>query len=279
MAKSCKEYLLSVSRKRIQTLYRAESVKLLIVEFQPVYESSRTVKYLHAVVFPREVSDLGTSFWRLTGTGISSRLAENCLRDQRMILRPATDTKTPTTGVMPHPVFGILRSRIANLIDRTPINDSCGKKITKSDVSLYPSGMSAIYHVHKTLLNLHRGESAILGFTYELTIKMLETYGPGCHFFGFGSDKELDELEEKLQNTTHEGRQIQALWCECPSNPLLRTVNFRRVKEIATDHNLIVIVDETIGSFANVNVLDVADIVVSSLTKYFNGFGDVLAGR
>ena len=52
-----------------------------------------------------------------------------------------------------------------------------------------------------------------------------------------------------------------------------------RVRRLADQHDFLLVVDDTIGSFANVDVLDVADIVVTSLSKNFNGSADVLAGR
>jgi cystathionine gamma-synthase len=48
---------------------------------------------------------------------------------------------------------------------------------------------------------------------------------------------------------------------------------------MAGQYNFIFVVDDTIGSFANVDLMDVADIIVTSLSKYFNGFADVLASR
>jgi cystathionine gamma-synthase len=38
------------------------------------------------------------------------------------------------------------------------------------------------------------------------------------------------------------------------------------------------VVDDTIGSFCNVDVLGVADLVVSSLTKSFSGYADIMGG-
>jgi len=39
------------------------------------------------------------------------------------------------------------------------------------------------------------------------------------------------------------------------------------------------VVDETVGNFVNVDVLPFADIVVSSLTKVFSGASNVMGGR
>ena len=48
---------------------------------------------------------------------------------------------------------------------------------------------------------------------------------------------------------------------------------------LADRHDFVIVVDDTIGSFANVDVLGIADIAITSITKSFNGFADVLAGR
>jgi cystathionine gamma-synthase len=41
----------------------------------------------------------------------------------------------------------------------------------------------------------------------------------------------------------------------------------------------LIVVDETVGSFVNVEVLPYADIVVSSLSKVFSGEVNVMGGR
>jgi cystathionine gamma-synthase len=48
---------------------------------------------------------------------------------------------------------------------------------------------------------------------------------------------------------------------------------------MADKYDFAVVVDETIGNFINIAVLDCADIVVSSLTKIFSGASNVMGGR
>lgn len=48
---------------------------------------------------------------------------------------------------------------------------------------------------------------------------------------------------------------------------------------MADEYDFAVVVDETIGNFINVNVLQYADVVVSSLTKVFSGDSNVMGGR
>ena len=66
---------------------------------------------------------------------------------------------------------------------------------------------------------------------------------------------------------------------EFPSNPLLGSPNLQRLRALADKYEFLIIVDETIGNFVNVEVLPYADIVVSSLTKVFSGDANVMGGR
>jgi cystathionine gamma-synthase len=69
-----------------------------------------------------------------------------------------------------------------------------------------------------------------------------------------------------------------ALFTEFPGNPLLRSPDLERIRQLADKYDFCVVVDETIGNFINVNVLPYADVVVSSLTKVFSGDSNVMGG-
>lgn len=112
-------------------------------------------------------------------------------------------------------------------------------------------------------------------FPYIDTLKIVEKFGPGCLFYGFGSSEELDDLEKRLKD----GERFLALFTEFPGNPLLRSPDVERIRKLADIYDFHVVIDETIGNFLNVNVLPYADIVVSSLTKVFSGDSNVMGGR
>ena len=63
-----------------------------------------------------------------------------------------------------------------------------------------------------------------------------------------------------------------------PGNPLLKTPDLRRIRSLADKYEFLVVVDETVGNFLNINVLPYADVVVSSLTKIFSGDSNVMGG-
>jgi cystathionine gamma-synthase len=112
-------------------------------------------------------------------------------------------------------------------------------------------------------------------FPYTDTLKILQKFGAGCHFYGMGEDENIDELEALLQS----GERILSLFCELPSNPLLKSPNIKRLRQLADTYGFYIVVDETIGNFSNVGVLEWADMVVSSLTKVFSGDSNVMGGR
>ena len=174
-------------------------------------------------------------------------------------------------------IAGTLTSE-ANLSDALDMEPDLARArpVAVEDVYLYPTGMSSIFNTHRTLLAC-RGQmkSIVYGFPYVDTSKVLEKFGPGSLFLGDGSKEELDELEERLEK----GERYLALFCEFPSNPLLRAPDVARIKHLADKYDFAVVIDETIGNFLNVTTLPYADIQVSSLTKIFSGDGNVMGGR
>ncbi|KAF8428740.1 pyridoxal phosphate-dependent transferase [Tirmania nivea] len=174
-------------------------------------------------------------------------------------------------------ISGSLKANLC-LEDALKLTDDSGvrvKGLTSDDVYLFPCGMAAIFNTHRMLLStLGPKKSVAFGFPYVDTLKCLEKWGPGCHFYGHGSEAELDTLEKLLEG----GEKVQGLFCEFPSNPLLKAPNLVRIRALADKYGFAVVVDETIGNFMNINVLPYADVVVSSLTKVFSGASNVMGG-
>ncbi|KAH8090464.1 putative cystathionine gamma-synthase [Filobasidium floriforme] len=165
-----------------------------------------------------------------------------------------------------------------------------GNKVDEDDVYLYPTGMSAIWHAHQLAMAWKErkdgapGKSVCFGFPYTDTLKILQKWGPGCHFFGHGTTPDLHALSDLLDNiraskgTPEEQHPITALFCEFPSNPLLRSADLKELRRLADEHEFVIVVDETVGNFVNVEVASWTDIVVSSLTKVFSGETNVMGG-
>ncbi len=149
------------------------------------------------------------------------------------------------------------------------------RNLSEDDVYLYPSGMSSIFNAHQLLLACRGSMRSInFGFPYIDTLKILQKWGPGCLFYGHGSSEDIDDLERRCAN----GERFLGLFCEFPGNPLLNTPDLERLRSLADRFDFAMVVDETIGNFINVDVLQWADVVVSSLTKIFTGECNVMGG-
>ncbi|KZO94142.1 PLP-dependent transferase [Calocera viscosa TUFC12733] len=172
-----------------------------------------------------------------------------------------------------------LRRRIAGTLahesEEMEVHGRGVEGVTEDDVFLMSTGMTAIWYAHQlALVTREPAKSICFGFPYTDTLKILEKWGPGCYFYGHGLDSSIDELEERLQT----GEKILALFCEFPSNPLLRSPNLPRLRKLADQYDFLIVVDETIGNFVNVEVLPYADVLASSLTKVFSGETNVMGG-
>ncbi|RPB03758.1 PLP-dependent transferase [Choiromyces venosus 120613-1] len=174
-------------------------------------------------------------------------------------------------------IAGSLKTNV-EVKDALELSSEGGRMVegfAENDVYLHPTGMSAIFNTHRLLMaTLGPKKSVCYGFPYIDTLKILEKFGPGCHFYGHGSSEELDDLEQKLES----GERILALFCEFPSNPLLKAPDLQRIKSLADKYDFATVIDETVGNFLNVHVLPHADVVVSSLTKVFSGDSNVMGG-
>ncbi|CDO71044.1 hypothetical protein BN946_scf184844.g48 [Trametes cinnabarina] len=189
-----------------------------------------------------------------------------------------------------------MRRRIAGVLVRDTPNDwsTAGDKevvlgpstrgvegVTEDDVFLYPTGMAAIWSAHQLALATRpAAKSVCFGFPYTDTLKILEKWGPGCYFLGHGLDSDIDELERLLEKESQlsETPPVLSLFTEFPSNPLLRSADLPRLRQLADKYDFLIVVDETLGNFVNVEVLPYADVVVSSLSKIFSGDANVMGG-
>ena len=156
----------------------------------------------------------------------------------------------------------ILKNRIAKLAG-----------VSSEDVYLFPSGMNAVFAVHRTLQRLTPDRKSVqFGFPYVDTLKILQKTGVGVHFLKSGNEADLRQLDDLLSAET-----IAGLYTEFPSNPLLACPDLERLDALSRQHAFPLVLDDTIAGFHNVDLLRAADVVCSSLTKFFSGAGDVTA--
>jgi cystathionine gamma-synthase len=84
---------------------------------------------------------------------------------------------------------------------------------------------------------------------------------------------DLDAVRRAVKKNT------SAIWCESPSNPMMRVVDIAALCDIAHNAAAIVVADNTFATPALQRPIELgADIVVNSTTKYLGGHSDVQGG-
>jgi cystathionine gamma-synthase len=227
------------------------------------------------VFFPQPKFPDVIPFWQISGIGISSRTAENALKNINSIQELSFEDHVEK--VKPSGTSQEIRSRISNLLNRG--RDHGRLQASDDDVYLFQTGMSAVYYIHSFLSKWQPNEKSKtvqLGVPFHQTTCVFAWWGAGYEFFPIPT--ELDALEEFLKAELAAARPVKAIWTELPTNPLLTTPDLLRLRRLANKYRFVLIVDDTIGGFCNVDVLDIADIILTSLTKSFSGYADVMGG-
>ncbi|MGE5703360.1 MAG: PLP-dependent transferase [Clostridia bacterium] len=134
------------------------------------------------------------------------------------------------------------------------------------------SGMAAI----QTIMGLFsQGDHLIVsldlyGGTYRLFEQVLTRYGLS---FSYVDLREPGEVRDAILPNT------KAILIETPTNPLMQVTDIAVIVEIAKQHSLLTIVDNTFMTPFFQRPLELgADLVFHSATKYLGGHNDVLAG-
>ena len=121
--------------------------------------------------------------------------------------------------------------------------------------------------------------TVVFGFPYVDTLKLNERpefVSGGCTFLPLGEEADLHALEALLDAQMTTSSRVCALFTEIPSNPLLKIQTCIVCKALARKHNFLLIVDDTISGFAQVDLLsgsrtgEMLDVMVvrqSSLVK------------
>jgi cystathionine beta-lyase len=136
----------------------------------------------------------------------------------------------------------------------------------------YASGMAAIGSVLSLLKSGdHLIASADLyGGTWRFITGVLPQQGVA---FDLVDTTDADAVREAITPQT------RALFLETPSNPLFRITDLREMAEIARDHSLISVLDNTFMTPLLQRPLDLGiDVSIHSATKFLGGHSDILAG-
>ncbi len=134
------------------------------------------------------------------------------------------------------------------------------------------SGMAAI----QTVLSLFEQGDEILasqdlyGGTYRLFEQGWNRWGLT---FSFADPRNLEQFENNINENT------KALFIETPTNPLMQEASIPDLAKLAKKHGILLIVDNTFYTpLLQQPLVDGADIVIHSASKYLGGHNDVIAG-
>lgn len=136
----------------------------------------------------------------------------------------------------------------------------------------FSSGMAAI---HAALAIFKKGDHLIVGDqiyggTFRLLHEFFERWGLTITAV---DTRDLGAIEKAIQPNT------KAIYFEPVTNPLLEVTSISKVAQLAHQHNLLTIVDNTFLSPYLLRPLTLgADIVIHSATKYLSGHSDISAG-
>lgn len=110
----------------------------------------------------------------------------------------------------------------------------------------------------------------LYGGTYRLFERIVGRYNITTDYVQVG---DTAGYEKAIRPNT------KLIWLETPTNPLLRLADIRAVAQIARQHNILLVVDNTFATPYFQQPLELgADIVVHSTTKYINGHSDIIGG-
>lgn len=203
------------------------------------------------------------------------------------------ETKTIHAGLSPDPVSGAIMTPIYQTSTyvqeapgkhkgyeyartQNPTRDALQKNLAALENArfgvAFASGLAAADAIIKLL---DPGDEVIAsndlyGGTYRLFRKIFEKYGIHFHF------TEMAETEDiwKLINEN-----TKLIWVETPTNPMLNIIDIKAVCELAREHGIRTVVDNTFASPYLQNPMDLgADMVMHSATKYLGGHSDVVLG-
>jgi len=202
---------------------------------------------LQVLIVPAKAKQAADFYWRLTGEVVSSRQAQDFL-DGNM-----------REGSKSH----LIARSLAKYTGATP-----------ADTFIFASGMAAISSVLRALPGLHDGKKTLqIEFPYVDCLKVQEHFGHGVVYLNEAVGESFDEALMRIR-----AGEFAGVFTEVPSNPLLRTIDLKRVAKACAESGTPLIVDDSATGPLNIEALRYADVVTGSLTKWISGEGDVMAG-
>lgn len=135
------------------------------------------------------------------------------------------------------------------------------------------SGMGAINTVYMALLS--KGDhmissDAVYGPSRVIVEDHYSRYGVESTYV---NTSDINKVKEAVKPNT------KVLYIETPANPTVEITDIKACAEIAKEHGLVLVVDNTFSSPYLQRPLELgADVVLHSMTKFINGHADIVGG-
>jgi len=205
------------------------------------------------------------AFLQHTGCGLSSREAEALL--ERQFRKPPF--QEARTTLSPEENIALIRSQLHNVYGTAA-----------TDIHIFRSGMNAFYTGFRALQSIQMENFKDiwiqLGWLYVDTSKILECFAlPDSPPITLLNVLNLDDLKDALAQYGHK---VAGIVTEVPTNPLVQTPDVEVLRSLADKYKAALILDPTLVSPHNVNILCYSDLHINSLTKYAASEADVMMG-
>jgi len=135
------------------------------------------------------------------------------------------------------------------------------------------SGMAAVNTVYMSFLNAGDhivSTDAVYGPSRIVIEKYWSRFGVE---YSYIDTSNIENIKNSIRPNT------KMLYIETPTNPTIAITDLRAAVEIAHQHNILVVVDNTFCTPVLQRPLNLgADVVLHSMTKFINGHADIVAG-
>lgn len=204
------------------------------------------------------------------------KLETRCIHSQENKNQPFGAVSVPIyqTAIFSHPGIGESSgydySRESNPT-RASLENIISQLEGAQDTVACSSGMAAI----SICLSLFRAGDHIICSEdlYGGSVRMFRQYEERGLRFSYTNTSELENIKSLLTSET------KALYIETPSNPTMQITDLFALKQLADEHGILIIVDNTfLSPYFQTPIQLGADLVIHSGTKFLNGHNDVIAG-
>lgn len=255
-----------LARRRGFLIPGRRTVQDLVDRIGPGVTALKVESTLYLLHYPAHQGDLHERVRRTVqhiGCAISSRQAEDLL-----CLHGLGDSPHPEDAHM----AGAQAAVEAELAEKT----GCDPK----DVLICASGMNAFYAAFRAVEEAQAAKGRTkwlqVGWLYLDSGCILDKFlGPETYLVRHYNATDTEALLERIEAC---GEALACVVIECPTNPLVQVADLKRIYQTVRRLGGVLLVDPTIASVYEMDVLPHADLLVTSLTKYAAHEGDVMIG-